>query len=42
MVFHLVQEKTVEREENQPPNYINAFELIALSYDLDLSGLFVE
>ncbi|KAI3961481.1 hypothetical protein MKX01_001217 [Papaver californicum] len=31
-----------ETEKNKSPNYINAFQLIAMSNDLDLSGLFEE
>lgn len=42
MYRHLVQE--IEREKKIPhtPSFINAFQLIAMSQDLDLSGLFEE
>lgn len=31
-----------DTEKSQSPSYINAFQLIAMSNDLDLSGLFEE
>ncbi|KAL8158796.1 hypothetical protein V2J09_000333 [Rumex salicifolius] len=36
------EESTVDNIDSQKPRYINAFKLIALSQELDLSGLFEE
>lgn len=40
--FNSVQENETEKKIPRPPSFINAFQLIAMSHDLDLSGLFEE
>ncbi|KAG9456009.1 hypothetical protein H6P81_000517 [Aristolochia fimbriata] len=40
--FGSIRESTDEMEKPKSPNFINAFQLIAMSNDLDLSGLFEE
>ncbi|PIA28596.1 hypothetical protein AQUCO_06800037v1 [Aquilegia coerulea] len=40
--FNCTLEKTTEIEKSRCPSFINAFQLIAMSYDLDLSGLFLK
>lgn len=38
----LLQEREAETRVTNSSNFINAFQLIAMSHDLDLSGLFKE
>ncbi|XWS28066.1 hypothetical protein CRYUN_Cryun25bG0034100 [Craigia yunnanensis] len=38
--FDTVEEQNAELKTHQSSNFINAFQLIAMSHDLDLSGLF--
>lgn len=37
-----MQENATEKKIPKSPSFINAFQLIAMSHDLDLSGLFKE
>ncbi|KAJ7955752.1 Non-specific serine/threonine protein kinase [Quillaja saponaria] len=40
--FDSIEEEVTEKKVTKSPSFINAFQLIAMSHDLDLSGLFEE